>query len=334
MDNCEIWKNVHITMRKNYSCALLFSIPAYTPNLQKLSILGPNFLIANLFDAPLTHLTHLRIDSPTIYSRPRTNFVLENLRSLYLRGAKHPEVVDCLSRSPRVEGATLTFKFTAEEAHQIPDRVCFKLEYLRRLELNVDFHSWNHGQSGPLNHIDLPALETLLLVVINCKIPNEADTLWDLSINTVSRYEATLKNLEMTVRCCGQPQSDFIGRIHGLKHLGVNLNTLSDDFIRALVSHLPSPKQQPCEVHSYLESLRILDIFEYQNGAAVSVIIDLAENEKSYDAPHPVTMILPSHFLMASASDSLVKIMAEDDWVKQRPDLYRPDLYRPMGEDW
>ncbi|TDL15718.1 hypothetical protein BD410DRAFT_796100 [Rickenella mellea] len=317
LDNCELWRNIHITIRQNYSDELLSAIPMRTPNLQKLNIHALQFSMANLFNAPLLHLTHLRILSTTIYSPPCTSLALENLRSLSLTSTKHGDVVECLSRSLRLEEVSATFKFTTEESRQIRDRVCFKLEYLRHLDLNVDVHGWEKGEPGPIDHIDVPALETLLLLVYNCEVPNETD-LWDLSINIVSRYEVSLKNLEMTVQCCEQPQPVFIGRIQNLKHLGIDIKYLNDTFIHALVGRFPSPTQQPCQTKSCLESLRISDNHEYRNEAAVNTIIDLARKEKSSNA---VIIVLPSHFLIPS--DSVVEIMGDEDWEKQRPDLYR-----------
>ncbi|TDL14951.1 hypothetical protein BD410DRAFT_902843 [Rickenella mellea] len=324
--NCAVWKNVDITALANYSKELLGAIPSGTPNLHKLSIRAIEFSVAKLFDAPLVHLTHLRIESPTTYSPPGTNLVLENLRSLHVKGAKHSDVVEILSRSPRLEEAHATFKFTTEESQQILDRARFSLPHLRRLDLKVDFHTWDQEQLGPLDHIDLPVLETLLLLAFNCESANVSHSLWDLSINMVARYEASLRNLELVVRCCGQPQPGFIHRIGGLRHLGIHISALSDDFVRAVVSRFSSSKtqeQQPSKADdSCLESLRILDFLEFYDEAPVSTIIDLAEKEKSSDGVQSVILVLPPHFDVPL--DSVMEIVDDDDWVERRLDLCRP----------
>ncbi|TDL13736.1 hypothetical protein BD410DRAFT_871893, partial [Rickenella mellea] len=306
--NSAVWKNVDITAQDNDSKELLGAIPARTPNLHKLSIRATEFSVAKLFDAPLIHLTHLRIESLTTYSPPGTSLVLENLRSLHIKGAKHSDVVEILSRSPSLEEANATFKFTTEESQQIRDRARFSLPHLRRLDLKVDFHTWDQEQPGPLDHIDLPVLETLLLLAFNCESANVSHSLWDLSINMVSRYEGSLKNLEMVVRCCGQPEPAFIHRIRGLKHLGIHISAL-----QRFSSSKEQEKQPSKADNSCLESLRILDFMEFYDEEPVSTIIDLAEKDKSPDGVQSVILVLPPHFDVPL--DSVMEIVDDDDWV-------------------
>ncbi|TDL14438.1 hypothetical protein BD410DRAFT_903042 [Rickenella mellea] len=324
LENCEMWRKVHITMQKNYSAELLSVLPMRTPNLRKLAIDGPKFAIANLFDAPLTRLTHLFIIGTTIHSPPRGNLLLENLVFIQLISVHHSDVVECLSRSPRLEDVRAYFDFTAEDSRRIQERVCFTLKHMQHLHLIITIHNCDEGQRGPFDHINFPTLKTLLfkLLVHDFETTHiRRDVLWDFSVNIASRYGGSTQNLEIESQCYGLAHPGFIDRFRSLKHLGIHISVLNNDCIRALVSRFSSSTKPPFQTRSCLESLRIYGFNGDDHEPTLRTIIDLAEKEKSSNAVRPV-IIVPSDPIILS-SDSTIEITNAHDWLERRCDLYR-----------
>ncbi|TDL14910.1 hypothetical protein BD410DRAFT_845630 [Rickenella mellea] len=128
--------------------------------------LSSTISVAKLFSAPLNRLTNLFvIDVGTLFVPRGNGFILENLRSLNLQIVDQCNLIECLSRSPRLEELSARFEFSTQKLQPIHDEVIVCLEHLRYLHLMLDVQSWDQGRRRPFDLFDLPALKTFRLHV-------------------------------------------------------------------------------------------------------------------------------------------------------------------------
>ncbi|TDL16281.1 hypothetical protein BD410DRAFT_832162 [Rickenella mellea] len=166
LDNCGVWRDVHLNVRQKHMVKLLSAIPSRTPKIRKLAIWGVGDRRAisgtRLFSVPLISLTHLSIvHVATLFSSRSDGLLMENLRSLHLRLADQSDLIECLSRSPRLEELSARFEFSTQKLQPIHDHVNVCLAHLHYLDLSLDVHTWDQGRRGPFEHFDFPALKTL-----------------------------------------------------------------------------------------------------------------------------------------------------------------------------
>ncbi|TDL16274.1 hypothetical protein BD410DRAFT_832160 [Rickenella mellea] len=333
LDNCEAWRNVQLTTELSLLTEFLSVIPGRTPKIQKITIHGvggyETFSLTKLFAAPLVGLTHLFIDASTRFLPCSNGLLLENLRSLHLRYVDQLELIDCLSRSPRLQEFKAWFTFNTPNLQPIHNHVNVCLPHLRSLQLILDVFTWEQGKRGPFDHFQFPALETLFLDILSANLqdPNVTDHLSDLTIEFACRYANSLQHLEIDGRFINPP-APFVDRLPKLKHLGVPISFLDNEDIQGLVLRFSSSAHQPRQVFSHIESLSVFAVKGHSE-TNLSAIIRHAVEEESSTAVCPVTILVPSASLESFIvpQGSMVHVRARHEWRE----LHRHDLYREIG---
>ncbi|TDL20589.1 hypothetical protein BD410DRAFT_790820, partial [Rickenella mellea] len=166
--NSEIWRNINVmAMQPHLMDRLVSVIPKRTPMVRKIFIDAQNRLsITTLFTAPLIYLTHLTIEAPARSSPCSSGLILDNLRSLNLSVVETSDVVECLSRSPRLEEvrALITVnKLFRHESGNFRARFCLGHLHFVHLSLYMRRQHQELYFGGLFDHIDIPKLQTLRL---------------------------------------------------------------------------------------------------------------------------------------------------------------------------
>ncbi|TDL17500.1 hypothetical protein BD410DRAFT_545838 [Rickenella mellea] len=325
--NCGTWRNVVITGpcdHQYFIRNLVSVIPAQTPDIQKIHI-DADSSINGLFNAPLPHLKHLSMRVTVSISPGSSHLRLENLQSLSLQGADLTELLECLSRSPRLVTAKLQIIF--HEGYSASQNKQIDLLRLKTLDIDVRVHGDDDMEaernfSEILERLQVPALKSLFINLDYLRYGAKRSLSWEPLITLVSHSNATLQSLEIRgANLISTPQ--FLAAFPNIGHLGITADLLEYTWNHGLIYQSTSSLRRQSLLCPNLESLRVFCGDDADR--ALTAIRSVMGADADVEGSRPLCLIKPFqiHASVELPSHSTIQIVDEVDWItRHKHDLY------------
>ncbi|TDL17527.1 hypothetical protein BD410DRAFT_546305 [Rickenella mellea] len=345
VEHCGTWREVAFTLPMSYASPLMSVIPTETPILEKLAVHSAGHMslavysIDEFFSNSLPSLTHMSFQAHTTFAPHNCPLRLENLCSLSLLMADPFTVMDILSRSPRLEDATIHVDYGKESfpGSRLPkEHVSLACLHFLRLAATLGQLDADGGGLGEfLEKLHLPVVKTLFLGYKSTRCDrNENNTFpWKQFVDLLCRSNSNLQNLEILgIGDCGVVGPSlipgFLAAVPDLKYLGVSGSPFSSSAIYTLIQHLSLPSNRCLRFTPSLESFSILSFFspdETRGSRLLNTIVDQLECWTPLDIRPPLLIL--GHRLFESyslPSESRVEIITYDNWKAQ----HKHDLFK------